>query len=259
MGLKHLIVRLGLAVRLAARLEAQVTGLYADAGTRRGRADGAPRTWREAGAQLDALARSSGVESACWKIDGAENEPGAVAARYCRYGDLAIVGQHDPEAGRVPADFGAQVLLESGGPVLVVPFVGAYGEVGRRVVLAWDGSREAARALKDALPLIQKGAEVRVALVHRAREDFWKETRSGPSVTRLLASHGLTVEREPVLVDQTPQGVTALDAILNLASDVGADLVVMGARGRHGGPFPRASRRTRATLSTMTAPVLLSA
>jgi nucleotide-binding universal stress UspA family protein len=198
--------------------------------------------------------------SACWRIDGAENEPGAVAARYCRYGDLAIVGQHDPEGGRVPVDFGAQVLLESGGPVLVVPFAGTFSEIGRRVVLAWDGSREAARALKDGLPLIQgTDAEVHVALVHRAREDFWKETRSGPSVTRLLASHGITAEREPVLVDETRDGVSALDAILNLASDVRADLVVMGARGRHGGPFPRASRRTRATLATMTAPVLLSA
>lgn len=269
MNFKHIIVhldgggrtaaRLELAVHLASRFGAQVTGLFVDTEPARGRAEGISRTWREAAADLQGLARGAGLASDCWQVDGAELEPGRIAARYCRYGDLTIVGQHDPDDGRVPADFGEQVLLESGGPVLVVPFVGSFQGVGRRVVLAWDGTREAARALKDALPLIDgAAADIQVALLHRAREGSWADASSGPSVIRLLAAHGIAASREPVLVDERDDGMTSHDVVLNLASDAAADLVVMGARGRPGGPFPRASRRTRASLSAMTAPILLS-
>lgn len=274
MSYRHLVVhldggartaeRLGLAVRLAGRLGARLTGLFAeggDVGVGRGRAPD-PRDWlgalAAARATFEARTREARLEGSFWRVNEGELEVGGIAARYCRYADLAVVGQHDPEAPRVPHDFAELLVVESGRPVLVVPYVGHYPDVGRRVLVAWDGSREAARALNDAIPLLAGAERVQVAELH-GPQGARPEDPEGPSVIRHLAAHGVLAEREPVLVEARPKEATdALDAVLNLASDLGADLVVMGARGRPGVPFPRASDRTRASLGSMTAPVLFS-
>jgi nucleotide-binding universal stress UspA family protein len=274
MTYRHLVVhldggdrtaeRLGLAVRLAGRLGARLTGLFAeggDVGVGRGLAP-PPRDWRgdhdRTKAAFEARTREARIESAWWRVSDGELEVGGIAARYCRYADLAIVGQHDPEAPQVPHDFAELVVLESGRPVLVVPYIGQYPDVGRRVLVAWDGSREAARALNDALPLIAGAERVQVAELHGPDGPRPEDTQ-GPSVVRHLAAHGIAAEREPVLVESKPREATdAVDAILNVAADLGADLVVMGARGSSGVPFPRATGQTRGSLASMTAPVLFS-
>lgn len=274
MTYKHLVVhldggertaeRLELALRLAGRLGARLTGLFAeggDVGVGKGLAPD-PTDWlgalQRAKTAFDARVKAAHADGGFWRVSAGELEVGGIAARYCRYADLAILGQHDPDAPRVPHDFAELVLMESGRPVLVVPYIGRYPDVGRRVLVAWDGSREAARALSDALPLLAGAELVQVAELHGpggARPD----DPEAPSVIRHLAAHGITAEREPVLVERKPKEATeALDAVLNLASDLGADLVVMGARGRSGVPFPRATDRTRASLASMTAPVLFS-
>jgi nucleotide-binding universal stress UspA family protein len=274
MTYKHLVVhldggartseRLDLAVRLAGRLGARLTGLFAEGGeggVGKGRAPD-PQDWlgslQRTKATFEARVKDAQVDGGFWRVNEGELEVGGIAARYCRYADLAIVGQHDPEAPRVPHDFAELVVMESGRPVLVVPYVGRYPDVGRRVLVAWDGSREAARALNDALPLMAGAERVQVAELH-GPGGARPEDPDGPSVLRHLAAHGITAEREPVLVERKPRDATdAVDAILNLGADLGADLVVMGARGRSGVPFPRATDRTRASLASMTAPVLFS-
>lgn len=274
MTLKHLVVhldggertseRLALAVRLAGRLGARLTGLFAEGGevgVGRGRAP-APRDWREslrrARAAFEAQTREARLPTDWWQVNDGELEVGGISARYCRYGDLAIVGQHDPEGPRVPHDFVELLILESGRPVLVVPWIGRYPDVGRRVLVAWDGSREAARAVNDALPLMAGAERVQIAVLQPPRKGRARAP-DGPSVVRHLAAHGIVAEPEPVLLEPKGRGATgALDAILNLGSDLAADLVVTGARGSHGVPFPRASSRTRASLASMTAPVLFS-
>lgn len=274
MSYRHLVVhldggprsdeRLSLALRVAGRLGARLTGLFAEggeAGVGRGRAP-EPRDWRgameRARAAFEVRTREAHVESGWWRVAAGEPEVGGVAARYCRYADLAVVGQHDPDAPRVPRDFAEIVVVESGRPVLVVPYIGHYPDVGRRVLVAWDGSREAARALNDALPLVAGAERVQVAELHGPK-GAPPDDPDRPSVIRHLAAHGITAEREPVLVEARPKEATeVLDAVLNVAADLGADLVVMGARGRPGVPFSRASGRTRASLASMTAPVLFS-
>jgi nucleotide-binding universal stress UspA family protein len=193
-----------------------------------------------------------------WEITNTEFDLAGVAARYARYADLTIVGQHDEEDPRVPGDFAEQLLLESGRPVLVIPSSGTFLDVGGRVVIAWDGSREAARAVNDALPLLAGATVAKVAVVRRARDRLNREDGAGPSILRHLARHGVEAQYEPMVVDSRPNGPDALGALLNLGADLGADLVVMGGRGKYGTPFPRAKRRTRASLAAMTAPVLLS-
>lgn len=272
MGYKHLIVhldggertaeRLEVAARLAGRMGARLTGLFAEGGEQglgKGRAR-APSDWgaslARARAAFEAKTREARLASGFWTVHDDELEIAGVAARYCRYGDLVVVGQHHPEALRVPHDFAEIVIVESGRPVLVVPWIGSYAELGRRVLVAWDGSRAAARALGDALPLLASAEHVYVAKLDGGRA----EDGEGPGVRSHLAAHGIAAASEHVNVDVGRKNrIGKLDAILNTASDLGADLVVIGARGKSGVPFPRATGRTRASLASMTAPLLVSA
>src|SRR6266699_4247208 len=83
--------------------------------------------------------------------------------------DLAVFGQASPDH-RAPSGFRPDDLVMAGGrPVLVIPYAGEFGAIGRRVLIAWDGTREASRALHDALPLIAQAEAVWVMTV-RARD-----------------------------------------------------------------------------------------
>ncbi len=276
MGYKHLIVhvdgseraaeRLDLAARLAQRSGARLTGLFAEGQTWGPRlARSRPRqpyakALKAAATRFDAKVREAGVPHAWWRVADREMDVGGIAARFCRYADLAILGQADPADERVPDDFASQVLLESGRPVLLVPSVGHYPDAGRRVVIAWNGSREAARAVNDAIPLMREAEAVLLVDLKSPALARTREERQQADILRHLQSHGITPGRERVVVDggDRESGIDVLNAVLNSSADFAADLVVMGARGRHGVPFPRAGRLTRKSLQSMVAPVLLS-
>jgi nucleotide-binding universal stress UspA family protein len=277
MAYKHLIVhldggeraaeRLDLAARLAQRWGARLTGLFAEGQAwgprlKPGRPrQGYAKALKAAAARFDARVREAGVEHDWWRVADREMDVGGIAARYCRYADLAILGQHDPEDERAPADLASQVLLESGRPVLLVPSVGHYPDTGRRVVIAWNGSREAARAVNDALPLVGERAQVLVVDLRTRRTATSRQELQQADIVAHLKAHGIEAGRERVLLEagrDRDNGVDVLNTVLNAAADFGADLVVMGARGRHGVPFPRPGRQTRDTLRSMVAPVLLS-
>ena len=262
------VERLDLAVTLARRWGARLSGLFAEGqtwGTSLARSTRTPRQTysaaiKVASARFQERVRQAGIESEWWHVADREIEVAGVAARFCRYADLAILGQPDLVESRAPPDLAAQVLLESGRPVLIVPSVGRYPDVGRRVLVAWNGSRESSRALNDAIPMIQDAEEVLVVDLKTTRSVGRKDERHQTSILRHLQSHGIRAERERTLVaegsDRT--GIDVLNTVLNRTSDFGADLVVMGARGKHGVPFPRPGRATRRSLESMIAPVLLS-
>ena len=86
---------------------------------------------------------------------------------HARYADLAVVGQHDPddELAMVPASFPELAVLAAGRPVLLVPYAGTFPSIGERVLVAWSDTREAARAVTDALPLLQRAKKVMVFTV----------------------------------------------------------------------------------------------
>ena len=278
MAYKHLLVhvdtggraleRLDLAVKLGQRWKARVTGLFAEGqtwGPTLAKGKKPPQHYskavKAAAARFEEKVRAAHVASDWWRVPDHEMEIGAVAARFCRYVDLAILGQPDGEESHAPPDLPAQVLLESGRPVLLVPSAGHFPDVGHRVLIAWNGTREAARALNDALPLMGEVQEVLVAeITGRTKRSSDGEERA-VDIGRHLAAHGIASTRERLLVtdeEVRDTGVEVLDMLLNLSSDFGADLVVMGARGRHGVPFPRPTRSTRKSLQSMTAPLLLS-
>jgi nucleotide-binding universal stress UspA family protein len=143
-----------------------------------------------------------------------------------RAADLIIAGQTDPDWDLSPLlDFPERLALESGRPVLVIPYAGRYPRIGRNVVIAWKAGRESARAVFDALPLLQ-GAENVHILEIKGRGD---ESSMSPdtSIAASLARHGI----KPTIRTSVAPDTSVGDEILSRTSDLDADLLVMGAYG----------------------------
>ena len=171
---------------------------------------------------------------------------------YARHVDLVVLGQHDERVkALVPEELAMDVILDSGRPVLVVPYAGNFAEVGTHPLIAWNDAREAAHALNDALPLIQDCDEAMVLSFASRREDG---ESSCAGVARHLAAHGIKARTEVMLV----QDFGIMDMLLNRITDRGADLLVMGAHGHIGFPFVNRGGGTRYILRHMTVPVLMS-
>ncbi|MFZ1101460.1 MAG: universal stress protein [Hyphomicrobiaceae bacterium] len=144
-----------------------------------------------------------------------------------RAADLIIAGQTDPEWELSPLmDFPERLALESGRPVLVVPYVGRYSEIGRNVVVAWKPGREAARATFDALPLLL-GAEKVHILEIKERGDERPALAPDTSIAAALARHGI----KSSVHTSAPRDIGVGDEILSRLADLSADLLVMGAYG----------------------------
>ena len=257
--------RLGLAIALARRHGARLTGLFAEravlGGTLVGRRDPAnvERAAGEVRGRFEAACAGAGVAARWWALplDGAEDQELIDGVVVCaRRVDLAILGQQHGDPTRAPEGLVEQVIAGSGRPVLVVPSIGSYPDAGRRVVVAWTGSREAARALHDALPLLERAERVTVLALRQAHEGVAAPVLPNLDLADHLRAHGVEAVHDHWLIGD----LAAVDAVLNRASDEGADLVVMGAHGLLGRALLGAERATaRAILETMTTPVLLSA
>ena len=169
-----------------------------------------------------------------------------------RHADLVVLGQHDDRGNSlVPEDLVSEVILNSGRPVLVFPYIGDFPSVGKLPLIAWSNAREAARALNDALPLIQNCDEAMI-LSFAAGLDEGKA--SCGAVAQHLDAHGIKSKSDVILVEDF--GI--MDLLLNRVSDRGADLLVMGAHGQIGFPFVSRGNGTRYILQHMTVPVLMS-
>jgi nucleotide-binding universal stress UspA family protein len=188
------------------------------------------------------------------------DEPTRAFARAALCSDLLVLGQRLPTAGLasyaaddVPPDFVESVLLWSGKPGLVVPHIGLPEKFGRVAVLAWKETPESARALTAALPLLQHAEQVHVAT--------WGETpdadsASFPDVQAHLRRHGVTAtlhHQGRLTKDSGDVG----DLLLSLASDLSADLVVMGCYGHGRAREWVVGGATRTVLASMTVPVLM--
>jgi nucleotide-binding universal stress UspA family protein len=144
-----------------------------------------------------------------------------------RGADLIVAGQTDPDWDLSPLmDFPERLAMESGRPVLVIPYAGRYPTVGRRVVIAWKNSRESARAVFDALPLLREAEVVHILEIKERAEDA---TGLAPdtSIAAALGRHAIKAEVRTSIASDISVG----DEILSRAFDLDADLLVMGAYG----------------------------
>jgi nucleotide-binding universal stress UspA family protein len=206
-----------------------------------------------------AATERDGVRSEWRLVEGA---PGAELALHARYCDVAIVGQEQPEAGSDFFSLTEALAFGSGRPVITVPYAGAFKTIGERVLVAWDATREATRALHDAMPILAGASEVVVYRVNPPERGHIP----GADIAAHLAQHGVKAEAHQT-VSRIPADETAVigrrsigvgDLLLSAASDFGADLLVMGAYGHSRIRELVLGGTTRYILQHMTIPVLMS-
>jgi nucleotide-binding universal stress UspA family protein len=169
--------------------------------------------------------------------------------------DLTVLGQYpgNDSHGATwlrPDD----VMVEAGRPVLVVPYAGIFERVGRRVLIAWDGTREANRALHDALPLIGGAEAVTVMHVGTQQADLDRDRPSLERIVRHLGRHGIAALPEESL----HPAITVCAALLSRATELGADMIVAGAYHHSRLRESLLGGVSRDLLDRMTVPVLMS-
>jgi len=195
--------------------------------------------------------RRYGIEGE-WRL--VEGPPPVTVALHARYANLTIVGQPNREA---PQDADAVLVtsvMTSGRPVLAVPFAGDFPTVGERVLVAWNASREAARALNDALPLLLNAKQVTVLAINPQRGVGRHGDVPAADIALHLARHGLKAEAAHTVARDIADG----EALLSYAADIGADLIVAGAYGHSRARELVFGGVTRTLITEMTAPVLFA-
>lgn len=204
-------------------------------------------------AVFDRIAQQVGVAS--FEHRKLDDEPDTGLALQARYSDLVVVSQTDPEepVSNIVSALPEYVMLNSARPVLVVPYSGRFDSVARHALVAWNGSVEATRALTGALPLLKRCAKVTVAVFNPGARYGLHGEQPGADIALWLARHGVTVE---VTAQRTSLDVG--NALLSMAADSGADLLVMGGYGHPRFRELMLGGVTRAVLETMTLPVLMA-
>jgi nucleotide-binding universal stress UspA family protein len=158
----------------------------------------------------------------------ARPEIAATVIEHARQADLVVVSQVDPDSDSgIDIDFAERIVMDSGRPVLVVPAFGTFKRCGPRALVGWNGRREAARAAFDAVPLLQACEAVQVTWLDPQNDMDVPGSLAGAELATTLARHGLKVTAEAM----PTSGIGAGEALLSHASDLGADLLVMGAYG----------------------------
>jgi nucleotide-binding universal stress UspA family protein len=268
-GTPQSATRLAVAADLARRHQAHLTALFvvdvslpvmgaADAGS------GAVLAGLIESLRADALAAAATVEAAFnetlrreaiageWRL--AEGLTAEIVPLHARYADLAVLGQPDPAGTPSGAAVLAGAIFDSGRPVLVIPYAGSFASVGARVLVGWNAGREATRAVHDALPLLVKAGSVTITAVNPRVGLGAHGEQPGADIARHLARHGVAVVVEHTVAPE----IGAADILLNRASELSADLLVVGAYGHSRVREFLLGGVTRSLLREMTVPVLLS-
>ena len=190
-----------------------------------------------------------------WRCE--PGQPVPIVALHGRYADVVIVGQRDPSGheGVDNPSMPDQLILSVGRPVLVIPYAGDFPVIGERVLVAWDASRLATRAINDALPLMEKAREVIVMAINpKVGESGAHGEIPSADICLHLARHGIRAEAQHYYADDISAGAL----LLSRAVDEGIDLIVCGAYGHARWREIVLGSVTRHLLAHMTVPVLMS-
>lgn len=211
--------------------------------------DEAAEVAEKAKVAFEAKVEGAGV-TAEWRQ--AEGMPHDILSFHARYADLTIMGQPAPDKDHVPGTDGLadEMVLRAGRPVLLVPYIGNFAKTGKTVLVAWNGTREATRAVHDALPLLKKAERVIVFGVNMPSD----EHVPGADIATHLAHHDIKAQVEYTVAPDISIG----DALLDAVSDYGCDLIVMGAYGHSRVRELALGGATRQILQHMTVPALMS-
>ena len=179
---------------------------------------------------------------------GAGEQFGLIARRF----DLVVVGQAEPEKDTIEELIAESALFESARPVIVVPYIQKTPLKLDRVMVCWDGSRAATRAIADAMPLLERAGQVELVIAGNERGK--RDEIPGADMGQHLARHGLKVDVKRI----SGGDIDVADALLSHAADANIDFVVMGGYGHSRLREFVLGGVTRSILRAMTAPTLLS-
>ncbi|MDH3673026.1 MAG: universal stress protein [Gammaproteobacteria bacterium] len=264
-GSKASTVRVDVAIRLAQTHSAHLTGLYvlpyfeipvyAEVQI----PDDILAAQRQA-----ALARAAEAEKAFrvatdkarlsseWRF--VEDRLAPTLALHARYVDLVIVGQRgDTDPSSMSNGVAEHVVLQSGRPTLVVPYIGAPDSIGKHVLVAWNASREAVRAVHEAMPFLEQAQTVTVLAINPS-EHTDEDRIPSADICQHLARHDVNADATHIEAHDIAVG----DMLLSRAADRGVDLIVMGAYGHSRFREFVLGGATRNLLEHMTVPVLMA-
>jgi nucleotide-binding universal stress UspA family protein len=207
---------------------------------------------RAAVKRFEEAARLAGVSAETriisTSISGAADQLGLLARRF----DLVVVGQPDADRGAAEEVVDEGVLFESARPVIFVPFIQKNEFKLDRVMVCWDGSRAATRAVADSIPLLQKAKSVEIVIV--TTKGFKTDEAPGVDLAKHLARHGLEVNLKRI----TSPEIDVASTILSYAADSDADMIVMGGYGHSRLREFVLGGVTRSIFEAMTVPALMS-
>ena len=264
----HCKQRLDAAIQLALDFSARLVGLYlvpaaeltpsvaamfpAEVVARRLRETG------EAQGRAETLFRQATAAAGLAAIDwrAPSGKPVVAAVAHARCADLAVMGQPDPDQPDFAflEELAQTVALSAGRPALIMPYIAPGSSLGQSVLVAWDGGREASRAVGDALPLLTRARRVTVMAIHSETEDRIADTAATSRLVDYLHSHGIDARVNHSNVTDISVG----EQLLSQAADLGIDLIVMGAYAHTRLRELILGGVTRTMLRSMTAPVLMS-
>lgn len=222
---------------------------------REARQEEARRTAEDSAQGFRDTCQREGVKGEARVVPCQDLQAADVLSLHARHTDLVVFSQPDPEDNlALEQRYVEDVVFASGRPVLLVPYIGAGNSIGRRVVIAWDGGREATRAVNDALSFLQNADQVTVMVIDPESRPAVHGQEPGADIGLHLARHGVKVE----VVRAQSDGIGIANLLLSRLSDRDADLLVMGGYGHSRLREMALGGVTRAILESMTVPVLMS-
>ena len=203
--------------------------------------------------RFDAAARQSEVSREQRMLKATEAEAPSVLATFARRFDLSVLMQSEPNVVNND-DMIETSLLESGRPLVVVPYIQREGLQLNRVICCWDGSRAATRAINDALPLLVRAGTIDLLIVLNEKTGSEEQEIHGIELEKHLARHDVKVEIETTRAAD----IDVTDAILSYAADRSGTLIVMGGYGHSRLREIILGGVTRDMLKSMTVPIFMS-
>lgn len=200
---------------------------------------------------FEAEARNAGITYHCQALASLPVEAAASVSALARLHDLTIVLQPEPERNTFDNVMPQEILFESGGPVLFIPYTHKGPLLAKRLGIAWDGSRLAARALRDAAPFLARAEAVTIISINEAQAPA---EASVTAVLAHLARYGVAGRIERMDADRADIQPT----ILSIAADDSLDLIVMGGYGHSRLQERILGGVTRGMIQSMTVPTLMS-
>lgn len=224
-------------------------GATAFIATRRAQIENAAKA---AVAKFEEVTKGAGLSTTSQRLQSGLAGLDDLFAQCARRFDLSVIGQVESGKDTPEELFPETVLFGSGRPVLVVPYIQQEGMKLDRVLVCWDGSRAAARAIGDAMPFLMRTKSIDVISVMKT--EVPRDELPGADIAQHLARHSLKVEFKRIVAGDQDVG----SMILSTAADLGSDMIVMGGYGHSRLREFVLGGATRTILNSMTVPVLMS-